>query len=254
MHFRLYLLKINELEDDNLQQKALSLMDSYRKGKINKYKTRKDRLHQIATGLLLQIGILELDLPAQKMSAEVFNTGEARAGDAVCDTGSGEVYLCEAEEIVGVLEKCNTAMESLNKSDISEQMQKLQKTISVPVDVIYEQQQYGKPYWQQDFLEKLPLDKRFKYFSISHSGEYAALVIADAETGLDIQEERLTRFAGGCQKFSRMESYVKCTGEGYAKGYQKYKETEGAVQGYCFYRINALPDYVIYLCHENLHY
>ena len=41
MQFRLYLLDVNELEDNNLQQKALSLMDSFRKGKVYKYKTLK---------------------------------------------------------------------------------------------------------------------------------------------------------------------------------------------------------------------
>lgn len=208
MQFRLYLLNVSALEDDDLSQKALSLMDSYRRGKVNKYKTKKDRLHQIATGLLLQVGLLELELSR---------------GDEDCD-----VHFCEVGEIVGILKD------------------------KAPVEAIYEQHPNGKPYWQQEFLQNLPFVKKFPYFSISHSGEYAALVIADEEIGLDIQEERPTRFKGGCQAFSRMEAYVKCTGEGYAKGYAKYKELNGEKLNYEFYKINVLSDYVIYLCYEKL--
>ena len=208
MQFRLYLLNVSELEDDDLRQKALSLMDSYRRGKVNKYKIKKDRLHQIATGLLLQIGLLELEIPGHTV---------------------GEVYLCEAGEIVRILED------------------------RVPIEAVYVQQQNGKPYWQQEFLQKLPFNKKFPFFSISHSGDYAALAIADVEMGLDIQMERPTRFKGGCQEFSRMEAYVKCTGDGYAKGYTKYKELNGDMPNYEFCSINLLPDYVIYLCHKQDH-
>ena len=143
--------------------------------------------------------------------------------DEYCDE-----HLCEVGEIVRILKD------------------------RVPIEAVYEQHPNGKPYWQQEFLQNLSFVKKFPCFSISHSGEYAALVIADEEIGLDIQEERPTRFKGGCQAFSRMEAYVKCTGEGYAKGYAKYNELNGEMPNYEFYKINVLSDYVIYLCYEKL--
>ena len=230
MQFRLYLLDVSELEDDNLQQKALSLMDSFRKGKVYKYKTLKDRLHQIATGLLLQVGLLELEI------SEVTGLHYACKADeeeSCSDSDvSGMVYVCQAEDVIDSLEKyrdCN-------------------KEISIPVEVQYDHMPEGKPYWKQTMLETFPT-KQFLKFSISHSGAFAALVISDKEIGLDVQEERDTLYAGGYQEFSRMEAFVKCTGEGYAIGHGKYKKLENNTNDFIFDKIDVLSGYVIYLCH-----
>ena len=66
-----------------------------------------------------------------------------------------------------------------------------------------------------------------------------------------LQEERETTFAGGCQEFSRMEALVKCTGDGYAKGFNKYKILEKNASNFIFSKIDVLSGYVIYLCHSN---
>lgn len=232
MQFRLYLLDVSELEDDNLQQKALSLMDSFRKGKVTKYKTLKDRLHQIATGLLLQVGILELDVP----EAECIEAW--RKVSILDDQGreeiQGNIYICHAKSVVQYLEKS-----IVNNCENS-----------IPVDVKYDIKENGKPYWQQKFLEKFPT-KQFLNFNISHSGAYAALIICDKEIGLDIQQKRYTTFEGGYQEFSRMEAFVKCTGQGYAKGFQRYKELDNDKSRFTFCKIELLEDYVIYACYVN---
>jgi phosphopantetheinyl transferase len=143
------------------------------------------------------------------------------------------VFLCQAKSIIRLLEKnhdCNVE-------------------ITVPVEAQYELRAAGKPYWQQKFLEQFPT-KKFPYFSISHSGAYAALVISDCDIGLDIQQERETTYVGGCREFSRMEAFVKCTGDGYAKGFNKYKKLEKKTAGFVFSKVDVLNDYVIYLCYK----
>ncbi len=229
MQFRLYLLDISELEDSNLQQKALLLMDSYRREKVNKYKTVKGRMQQIATGLLLQIGLLELDMRGKQLPEK-----------------PGTVCLCTISDALQALELWQEANGK-----------------KLPIEAEYGEGEHGKPFWKQAFLDSLPLDKAFEQFSISHSGQYAALVIADSEIGLDIQESRKviseartsTRkvdhskyIEGGYDGFSRMEAYVKCTGAGYACGFAYYKEMQGNVPGYHFFKINVIRDYAIYLC------
>lgn len=235
MQFRLYLLDVNELVDDNLRQRAFLLMDRYRREKVYKYRIMKDRLHQIATGLLLQVGLLELEINEKKLESDIL-LQDNRYNDAEREYSiAGDIYLCQAGEVVRLLE-------SYNGSNV-------QCGLRVPMEAEYGQKQCGKPYWKREFLEKIPSHKKFPHFNISHSGEYAALVICDEEVGLDIQNEKQTRYEGGCKEFSRMEAYVKCTGEGYAKGYQKYNELKGEVSDVCFFGINALQDYVIWLCH-----
>ena len=223
MRFRLYLLDVTELEDNNLQQKALSLMDSYRKGKIYKYKTLKDRLHQIATGLLLQIGLLELEISGLNQ-VEVCSEYDV----------SGKVFVCQIGDVI-------SALESYRNGECG---------IYIPIEAQYGLTDNGKPYWENVFLEKFP-EKQCSKFSISHSGAYAALAVSNCEIGLDLQEERETTFAGGCQEFSRMEALVKCTGDGYAKGFNKYKTLEKNASNFIFSKIDVLSGYVIYLCHSN---
>ena len=232
MQFRLYLLDVSALEDDSLRQKALSLMDSFRKGKIYKYKTLKDQLHQIATGLLLQRGLLELEPPGVTR----LEYGCKTSVEESCSINdvSGTVFVCQVEDIIRSLEEyrdCNIG-------------------ISFPVEAQYGLMEEGKPYWKHALLEQFPT-KKFSKFSISHSGAYAALAISDKEIGLDVQQERNTAFVGGCQEFSRMESFVKCTGEGYAKGFSKYKQLEKNTKDFIFDKIDVLSGYVIYLCHSN---
>lgn len=63
----------------------------------------------------------------------------------------------------------------------------------------------GKPYF---------LDYPQFYFSLSHSGEYAALAFSDRETGLDIQQERPVRRETADRVLSVQE-------------YRRYRELEG---------------------------
>ena len=50
-------------------------------------------------------------------------------------------------------------------------------------------------------------------------------IVNDLAIGVDIQTERECDYPGGYKAFSRMEAFVKCTGEGIAHGRKKYEDT-----------------------------
>lgn len=218
MQFRLYILDVSDLQNDNLQQKALLLMDDIRRKKYDTYKTVKDRLHQIAAGLLLQIGLLELE------------TLPCVSGEHDCVWGNQE-HKAKGRIFVGTVTEAITALEA----DIDK----------ICFDVPYQKGQHGKPFWPKQYLESLPFTKKFMEFNLSHSGQYVALLISDTTVGIDIQKKRDVRLEGGCEAFCRMEAYVKCSGVGFAKGYPKESLKAGQVFDTYLEEISMFPDYVL---------
>ena len=219
MQFRLYILDISQLEDHNLRERAITLIDFARKEKVYKCKNDKDRMQQIATGLLLQVGLLEVEKPFE--------------ANIMSRTDSGIVYFSDAFMIVKALEEIK------------------REESFWTIEGVYEQGRHGKPYWSQEFLKSLPFFKNFPFFNISHSGQYAAFVIADAEIGLDIQEERTTKYIkGDYRSFSRMEAYIKCIGESVLEGYSKYEEQRGSLSDYVFWEFEEIPNYAVNLCYK----
>ncbi len=220
MSFKMYLLNIHGLEEEALQKTALAQMDSCRKALAQKYKQEKDRLRAIAAGLLLQMGFLELEPSEEFCKKEVLENGQC--------------YIFSAKKCTDYLEKIG-------------------EEILLPIEISYKKGTHGKPYWDTILTGKQYSFKKMQYFNLSHSGDYAVLVIADTEVGVDIQEPRKTKhIEGGYQAFCRMEAYVKCTGEGFAGGIAAYKESHGEVPGYTFYKIEILEEYAMYLCSKIL--
>ncbi len=218
MVFKMYLLNISDLEDKGLQETALTLLDSRRKEIAQRYKKEKDRMRAIAAGLLLQLGFLEAELP----SNVCFQIGSPK----------GLCYVLKAGECIDFL---------IKKSE--------SESKKLPIEVVYEYSEHGKPFWNKAMLEAEYRFKKLWQFNLSHSGDYVVLVAADQEVGIDIQEPRRTKHVeGGYRAFSRMEAYVKCTGEGYAKGIGAYKECSGEIPGYYFMELNLIEEYACHLC------
>ena len=221
MKGKMYLLDIYDLEDKNLAEQALALIDGHRRLIVDKYSKEKDRLRAIAAGLLLQVGFEELTF-SEEWCEQISLL--QKGIDGIC-------YKMHAKPLVRYLQE--------------------QPCMKQPV---YGKGDHGKPFWERKSLEKHEREsgechKVFWEFNLSHSGAYVGLVIADCKVGLDIQEPRnVERFEGGFQEFSRMEAYVKCTGEGYVRGIEFYRKQRGTVEGYTIKKLDIIEDYAMHIC------
>ena len=219
MTYKMYLLHIGDLEDKELKQTAMALMDSDRQQLVQKYATEKDRMRAIAAGLLLQAGFMELE-PSDSISRII------KLENGIC-------YQMQTGNLIRWLQKSSQAEQ--------------------PIPLSYEKGKQGKPAWVRQQLQTIFPEKKLWHFNLSHSGDYAVLVVADTEVGVDIQEPReVKRFSGGYREFSRMEAFVKCTGEGFAGGYKTYEKYAGKVYGYEFLEWELVEGYALWLCFQNV--
>lgn len=224
--FKMYIVSICGLEDQALQTVAMSQLDKYRQECVHKYKQEKDRMRAVAAGLLLQAGFLELE----------FEDGYDIEEPAVACRCRQDMLLRQG------------SIYQLKAAELTERLLKMEKPV-LPLPLVYQTGPQGKPFWDKAVLEALKPDKQLWHFNLSHSGDYVVLVISDEAVGVDIQQARETkRFAGGYEAFSRMEAYVKCTGEGYAKGIGIYRDLKGDVPGYVIRGFELIEGYALYLC------
>ena len=169
----------------------------------------------MAAGLLLQAGFLEAE-------PECAGCRSIKLENGVC-------YKMQTGSLVRWLQKASQA--------------------ALPIPLTYEKGRQGKPSWNRQKLQHIFPDKSLWHFNLSHSGEYAVLVVADRPVGVDIQEARETKgIPGGYREFSRMEAYVKCTGEGFSRGYKTYERYAGKVPGYEFLELRLVVGYGLWLC------
>ncbi len=217
MTYIMYLLDIHDLEDKSLSEKAMALIDDKRREIANKYYKEKDRLRAIAAGLLIQVGFQEL---------------EPTASVCVCEkTEKGICYIMQAGAMINWLLKVSNP--------------------DLPIPLKYNIGDHGKPSWDKDKTEGINSGKKLWHFNLSHSGDYVVLVVADVEVGIDIQEDRVTNcFPGGCKAFSRMEAFVKCTGDGIARGKERYIKHRGEVPGYEMQQLDFIEQYILNVCLE----
>lgn len=215
MTYKMYLLDIRDLEDKSLSEEAMALIDDKRREIANKYCKKKDRLRAIAAGLLLQVGFQELEPTALVCVCEEIEKG-------IC-------YKMQARATINWLLKVSNA--------------------ELPIPLKYKIGSQGKPAWDKDELECIKPEKKLWHFNLSHSGDYVVLVVSDVEVGVDIQEARpVKRFPGGYKAFSRMEAFVKCTGEGIARGQEIYKKYHGEIPGYEMQNLHFIEQYILNVC------
>ncbi len=133
-------------------------------------------------------------------------------------------------------------------------------------DMVYAENEHGKPY----FASAPQL-----HFSISHSGNYAAVMISESECGVDVEitgEPNLNLAARffhpdetealnkNSALFYRIwtlkESYIKALGQGFARPLNSFCviptqcgfKTEGIERGYNFYEYDIIPGYALSVC------
>lgn len=220
MGYRLYILSIRDLMDEKVLETAITYLDSHRLALVNKYKREQDRLRAIAAGLLLQVGFLELEV-----------------GDdaSVDDDKSSNLMRLQVRDLL-----------------VSLQDYAIEHAISLPVPLSYEYGTHGKPNWERRCIDELSgavclhdstrICKKFPYFNLSHSGDYVVLAISETPIGVDIQTERPCDYPGGYKAFSRMEAFVKCTGDGIAHGKTKYEEMGNDLQKFDVIEVEFLDE------------
>lgn len=240
--FKMYLASIEGLEDVSLQKQAMLLLDPDRQECVHKCKKEKDRMRAIAAGLLLQVGFSELELELEKADFERLGLKKADFGELELENVGLEALDVMQDETV-----CGSCYYITAERLIKELM--LRQNAALPLQ--YEKNKQGKPFWNKKLLAAWKPDKKLWYFNLSHSGEYVLLVVADTPVGVDIQQAREVKFyPGGYRAFSRMEAFVKCTGEGYAKGHARYDAANGNVPGYAFLELTAVEGYAGFMCRE----
>ena len=215
MTYKMYLLDIRDLEDKSLSEEAMALIDDKRRAIAEKYCKEKDRLRAIAAGLLLQAGFLELKPTALDCVYEKLEKG-------IC-------YKMQTRVMINWLLKVSNP--------------------ELPIPLKYKIGSHGKPSWDKDKLECINPGKKLWHFNLSHSGDYVVLVVSDVEVGVDIQEARpVNRFPGGYKAFSRMEAFVKCIGDGIARGQEIYNKYHGEVPGYEMQNLHLIEQYILNVC------
>lgn len=106
----------------------------------------------------------------------------------------------------------------------------------------------GKPYIEGDFTDSV-----YKYFNISHSGNYSVCAFADVPVGIDIEKIHpvskrvIDRFLNSCapedaiRMWTRRESFGKMTGGGFV-------DTRYDTVLHTFREYNDIDGYIITVC------
>ncbi len=236
MNLRLYVMDIRDLEEAALCVRALHLLDSARKEKALKARDAKDRARRVGAGLLLLSGYAQMD-GSMDLREEALCAEEKTAGSE-SDEKKGE------KKVPGG----NHGLQILSPAFIIQTIEDEEKKRGRPLSdgICYEISDRGRPSWK-----KRPV--YYPYFNLSHSGNYAVLVIGDVEVGIDVQEPRrvLHQSIGNYQSFCRLESYLKCTGRGIDRKmdvcYAELEEAEGSGR-YIFRRIPMPDEYALWVC------
>ncbi len=292
MELKLYVVDIRELENTDFCSQALGLLDPARKEKAMRAKNKKDRARLAGAGLLLLLA--HEGLPGSlRRTEDSFFPGKKWPEDEK-KWPEDENSRPEAGETRARTETAkkggvpNESLQILSPALIIQTIVDEEEKRGYPLSegISYKIADRGKPAWEQDTgqeengqggaakpgrgansqggVAKPGRDSSkqrraaYPYFSISHSGDYAALAAADVPVGIDIQEPRrvLHQSIGDYRKFSRMESYFKCTGRGIdLKIDACYREAEEAEKSgrYVFRDIPMPEEYALWVCADVRH-
>ncbi len=207
----LFLLDITPLSQLELRERAYKCIDTTRQRHASKYKKERDVFRALGAGLLIQLAWHEYECAN---SNKIYSKADFQK----------PLALLDLEYVLNLVET--------NQEEI-----------------VYKIGEQGKPYWDLEAMNRV--EKEYPYFNLSHSGDYVILAMSKQEVGIDIQEPRKNvKLPNGTMEFSRMESYLKCTGQGFSKGYDSYIQniSEKAIDK--FHSLSIENGYVACLCFE----
>lgn len=237
---RIYVMNVMPLLDVSMREEALDFMEEERRRYLSALKPELSKAQSVGAGLLLAYA--------------VNMAGEPLAYDpAMSDFTAGERELMIFED---------SSYEEVSLSDV---LSALKSTVPQCRDNFkIERTATGKPFFPNcDHL----------YFNLSHSGEYAACVLADHEVGVDIQKVQgaaaVRRIAprilhtgeAAYREEERMlyriwtikEAYVKATGEGIRRDFREIRVDfeKGTVEDMPFTLWESVPGYMLAVCHAS---
>ncbi|MCD7862894.1 MAG: hypothetical protein LUG61_05140 [Lachnospiraceae bacterium] len=244
MELNLYVMDIRELENADLFAQALCLLDPARKEKAMRAKNEKDRARLAGAGLLLLLAHAGLNGSMRLTDGDIF-CGKSMSDAAPKQAQKEGKKEREKEDIVS-----EEGLQILSPNLIIQTIVDEEEKRGYPMSegIFYEISDRGRPTWRLRTGQAA-----YPYFNLSHSGHYAALAAGNVLVGIDIQEPREVRYPsiGDYRSFSRLESYLKCTGQGFAHRietcYQELEEAENS-GGYCFWDIPMPDRYALWVC------
>lgn len=145
-----YLLSVKELIlDEALLHEACEKLDTERKKRVHRIKSKETKAQSVGAGLLLQYIVQNV-----AGQGDVVNEEDTAGGHSCVNAEGGLQLYVEELTIKDMLSKLHS-----------------------PIETDYTYGRLGKPYFKN-----LPC-----HFSLSHSGEYVFCAVSDEEIGADIQ-------------------------------------------------------------------
>lgn len=262
---RIYVMNVMPLLDISMREEALDFMEEERRRHLSALKPERSKAQSVGAGLLLAYAVnmagepladdpAASDLTVSALTADAVAASDpATGGSAVSDFAAGERELVIFED---------SSYEEVLLSDVLSALKN-----AVPQcrnNFKIERTATGKPFFPNcDHL----------HFNLSHSGEYAACVLADHEVGVDIQKVQgaaaVRRIAprilhageAAYREEERMlyriwtikEAYVKATGEGIRRDFRKIRVDfeKGTVEDMPFTLWESVPGYMLAVCHAS---
>lgn len=246
--YRVYVMNVMPLLDEAVREEALNYTDKDRRSRVAAAKSPLAKAQSAGAGLLLAYGLSRL---RQCESGGAFDDSAALGSFAVLGgfaaSGSFEsdgsaAPFWEEVQVVEALKRVKSCSYAWKEG---EQVQRVSG---------------GKPCFSHSSL----------FFNLSHSGEYAACVLADREVGIDLQREQGSKAAWRIAPrvlheaeaayrreepmiyriWTVKEAYVKATGEGIRRDFRELcvdfeKET---VQRQPFQLCEPIPGYLLAVC------
>ena len=263
---RIYVMNVMPLLDVSMREEALDFMEEERRRHLSALKPELSKAQSVGAGLLLAYAVnmegepladdlATSDLTVSALTADAVAASNPATGDlAMSDFTAGERGLAIFED------------SSYEEVSLSDALFALKGAVPQCRDNFkIERTSDGKPYFSNcDHL----------YFNLSHSGEYAACVLADHEVGVDIQKvqgaaavrriaPRILHAEEAAYReeesmlyriWTIKEAYVKATGEGIRRDFREIRVDfeKGTVEDMPFTLWESVPGYMLAVCHASI--
>ena len=257
---RIYVMNVMPLLDVSMREEALDFMEEERRRHLSALKPELSKAQSVGAGLLLAYAVnMAGELATSDLAVSALTADAVAASDPATD-GLAASDLTMGERGLVIFE--DSSYEEVSLSDVLSALKSVVPQCRDSFKI--ERTATGKPFFP---------NCGSLYFNLSHSGEYAACVLADHEVGVDIQKvqgaaavrriaPRILHTAEAAYReeesmlyriWTIKEAYVKATGEGIRRDFREIridfeKET---VEDMPFTLWESVPGYMLAVCHAS---